>query len=626
MKGNRIKLTSSWLLLIAGVAIPTLQADKVYAADPVPEINVSQISYDENTNQATLQITSNGTITMPGGNKVVGTTTLNVSKNGVYSFHANVGDFIATDSVHVTDINKDMPRTNKKGIRMNLSYKDELSGITEVRLRNDNKGWSDWQKTKSTTTNGSEVINFELSDDKDYSEGIRYVYSQFKDQAGNITPGEAYSEIIYDITGPTFELNTNKYYVREDAFTLYISDIFDKYSPLEKVSIKIEDREFVDYELTDQFIKDLEDGLSFTLTANERKTPGIKTIQVKAYDDLMNESEVQTIEIHHDNKAPTQGEIDLRTVANNPIDVVEGGRQWDESKSSYVYYEEGDGLRLMKEDHMRIQLQLGDLHDGLPAGVFPDEEREGFARVDVIEYNIRTDRNGNYVNGSQTEVKRKTYREEINEDGTLFIPWELSYGLEKRIGIEVYDNAGNKQVFYDDPFFMSALNLVHFKVKDVVNPYVDWTDVTYSDENTRSANMLAGADVEFETMFNLLTSEKPTKLFGSLEVITKHENGYEHRQTIPLNESEILREKQYPYFGKINGKRLDESGLPVGYFTLPGDAPNGSKVYIDGFIKAEFKDGKPLQVYFPVKQTGFEKEIGVIGAHIQEILKFRSTE
>lgn len=611
MKRKSIR-TSSWLLLISSTFLPTMMAKPVEAANPT--ISVREQSFDASKNELTIRVESNGMITMPGGNKQSKSATLVVNKNGVYSFQAERDGHIVTDSIHVTKINKGKLRTNDANVKLKLSYKDELSGIQQVRFKNESSGtWEGWRSTATLTKAGTETINWKLNTS---SEGNRSVYVQFRDQAGNITPGAAYDQIIYDVSAPTFSVSTEKYYVRDNTFKLDIKDLKDTYSPIAKVSIKVGNQPYKDFAMTDAFVKDLQDGLDIEVPAAERNKPGAKTIQIKAEDDLGNVSKPQTLEIFHDNKAPNKGDITIRTNDDKAVKVMEGGRQWDESQGGYVYFEKEDGIRLVDDQNIKLRLKLGDDH----SKVTPDTAKGGYARVDVIEYNVSTNNKRKVIESSRKEVNRKTFRTEIKADGSVFVPWQLSYGLEKQIAIVVYDNAGNSQKFVDDPIYMSALSLVHFKVKDVVNPRTPWTEVDFSNPESAPGHMLAGGNVKYDIMYNLLTAQKPRDVFGSLEIITKHEeSGYIHSQTIALPETDVRRKDEdgnatLPYF-------LDE-------FTIPQDAPKGSKVYATGWLKAQFDDqpnpAKDLRIYFPTKDLIVDKEIGIVVGNIHEEIQFRS--
>lgn len=607
MKRTILKLNPNWLIFTAGAFLPLLAAPPVQANTPT--IQVQEQGYNAVRNEVTVRVTSNGMITLPGGNRHNQSATMVINRNGVYSFQAEIDGTIVTDSIHVTKINSEKLRTNNPNIKLKLSYKDELSGIRHMRMKNESGGtWTGWQTTTQVSNSATETKNWTLDTSR---EGDRAVYVQFRDQAGNITPGQAYDQIIYDVSGPTFTIDAEKYYVNANTFKLNINDLTDTYSPVAKVTIKVGNQAPKSYAMTTAFIKDLEDGLDIEVPAAERNNPGQKVIEVTAEDDLGNVSQKRSLNIYHDNQKPNKGNIELRTNDNEAVKKVEGGRQWNEQEGDYVYFKKEDNVRLIDDKNIRLQLDLGDGH----AGVVPDAIRNGLARVDVIEYNVATDSKRNILESSRREIKRQTYRTEIKADGSVFIPWSLSYGLEKQMAIVVYDNAGNSQVFYDEPIYMTSLNMVHFKVQDVVNPALQWKDVSYmfGDEAADPAYMMAGGNVDFDIAYSLLTAEQPKRIFGSMDVKTVDaESGYTHTQTIPLNELDIQTDRDFPYW--------------KGSFTIPDNAPRGSKVYATGWIKAELEDGTNLRVYFPSKELITDKEIGLVSGNLHEDLQFRSVQ
>jgi len=592
-KENKRKIIS---IMVIGSLFPSLVPKTADAVTPT--ISVTEESYDAASNTVNIRIDSNGVITLPGGVKKTGQATYTAVKNGVYSFEAKVDGQIVHESIHVTKINSEKIRTKNPSVSLNVQYKDELSGIQYMRFKNDTSlSWNPWQTT--STTNGTQSISWNLDTS---TEGNKTIYAQFQDKAGNITPGEAYDNVVYDISGPTFNIGYEKYYVRENTFKLNVSDLTDLYSPVDKVSIKVGNQPYKDYDMTAQFIQDLNSGLDVEIPDAERLTPGKKTVYVKAQDDLGNVSEIKTTEIFYDNIAPNKGDITLNDKENNQVKVVEGGRQWNGSEGEYIYFEKEDNIRLMDDRNIRIQLDMGDKD----SGVKPDFSKNGFARVDIIEYNVTTNADRNVISGSKQEVGRKTLRTEIKPDGSLNIPWTLTYGLEKQIEIIVYDNAGNSRLFRDDPFYMSALSLVHFNLQDVVNPQNKWHPVDFSG-NSESAEMMAGGNVDFEIMYGLLTAKAPERIHGSVEFVIKDPDGTKiDTQIITLDSSN----HEAPVFKDT--------------FTIPQETPVGSKVYANGWIKAEFTDNDPLIVYFPTKDVIVEREIGVITGNLHEEIQFQT--
>ena len=602
MKRNKKSLRNSvWLFVATSALVPSLAQEPIEAASPT--ITVTQTGYDKARNEATIKVTSSGMITMPGGNTHFQTATLVVNKNGIYSFEAQVGNSgeVVKQSVHVTEINSEKHRTNNANIKLNLGYKDERSGIQQVRMRNENEGaWSPWRATANVTNRGAETINWRLDDSK---EGDRSVYVQFKDRAGNVTPGEAYDKIIYDISGPTFTIDTERYYLSDNSFKLNISELQDTYSPVAKVSIKVGNQPFVEHTVNNAFIEAMESGIDVIIPASER-TPGQKKIQVIAHDDLGNASVVKEHLIYYDNVAPAKGNASILAMKEGELKVVghfEGGRLWNESLGKYVTYSPADNVRLVDSSSINLKLDLGDAH----SGVVRDVDKNGLARVDVIEYNVITDGARQVVESSREEVKSETYITQIKADGSVDIPWELSYGLEKQLAIVVYDNAGNSATFYDEPIYMSALNLEYFKIKDVVNPLAEKVTIDFTTDEDQKAEVVAGGNVGFELGYNLLTAKLPERLYGSLEVVVRDEEGYNRKLIVSL----------------------DDVGNPEeGHFMIPTDAPIGSKVYLKGWLKAEFEDNPTLEISFPTIESQIEKEIGIVTENINNLIQFRSVQ
>lgn len=70
--------------------------------------------------------------------------------------------------------------TNDKKVMLLLSASDTLSGISHMRLRNENEDWGDWTECEGKNINTN--MEWMLSPD----DGEKIVYVQYKDRAGNI--------------------------------------------------------------------------------------------------------------------------------------------------------------------------------------------------------------------------------------------------------------------------------------------------------------------------------------------------------------------------------------------------------------------------------------------------------
>lgn len=616
---SKIKKQKTLVWSAGALAIlPFVGMQKVDAAEP--SMSNPTVAYQSDYSSATITINGDGTITLPGGHKAVNKAVLSVTKNGVYSFEIEKDGNILTKAVHIEHINKGMLRTNDSNIKLNLTYKDELSGIKEMRFRNEENGtWSSWRDTSKTQKYGTQVVNWKMDS---ASNGVKRVYAQYKDQAGNITPGEAYDSIIYDTTGPTYNVSMEKYYVKEETFELYVKDIVDDYSNPTNVYVTVGGGDESAYSLKNH---DFSKGVQIPFHSKDNK-PGRKTVKIQVDDDLGNRGQVKTVEVFFDNVAPSKGELKLKTTSNTDFKTSENGRIWDDGEQTYKYFKGSEEVLLVDSRDIRLDINVGDTHANA-SGVSKAHETangkgKGYAKVEVTEVTIETDRYG-----VVSEKKRKgpVIYDTVDANGRLNVEWKLDYGLEKRLDIVVVDNAGNRTEFKGQSVYMSALALEHFKINDVVNPSYDWTEIDFSKNDAANNNFLSGSNVEFDLSYSLKTAVKPTQTYGELVVVTENvAEGYKHTNTIKLNAEDIKKDRLNPYFGRI--ERTDNAGMlvEINPFTIPEDAPIGSTVTLSGWLQADLEDGSTLRIYFPDDIDIRGKQVGIVTGSIHDLIQFHS--
>lgn len=589
-----IKKSLAYALMSSMLAVPLLFPETVEAASPTLTLAKT---YNSTTNEVSVKATSNGLIELPGGNTQSSSSTNTVKKNGVYAYSAQLDGEVITKSIHVEEIKSTMLIVNNPNVFLELTYKDNLSGISKMRFKNESTGtWTDWRNTKSTTSNGTEKISWTFDTTK---EGIRTVYAQFQDQAGNITPGEPYDRITYDKSGPNFTTTRQKYYVKETSFKLFVTGISDTYSTPVSVSVSVDGAGYVTYPLKDY---DFSSGVNIPIPASKR-TAGEKDVQVKMTDNLGNESAPKSVKVYYDATLP-DGAIDVTKRNGSALEKVETGRIWESNTGSdeYGFFPE---VILSESREISLNLNLTDAH----SGIF--RKNDGIALVEVVEMDIETDKTGKVV--KEKEIKRTTYTN-VPSTGKLKVDWMMDYGLEKRMDIVIQDNAGNRTLVKGTPIYLSALNLVHFKVTEVVNPKNEWEPVEWNTE-TKPAEVLSGGNVAFELMYSLLSANDPVDIYGSVEIKTTlpktaQNEGYDNLQYLELTKEGIQKDKAKPYFN--------------GYFTVPADAPLGAEVYVQGWLTAEFENGQKLRIHFPTKNASIYQKIGVVTGNIQDMIQFNA--
>lgn len=575
---HRIKRRLYQLATLGLLALPFLTAP--YEAEAVaPSISLSS-KYNSITNDVTITITSAGKIEMTDGTIHAGkTTTYTVSQNGVYSFTSITDEGKKHGSILIDQINSEKYVVSDPNIKLKLTFQDALSGISQMRFRNETTGtWSAWQNVTTPNNKGTQSVDWKFDTSK---EGERMIYAQFKDKAGNITDGEPYDSIVYDVSGPSFKPTRKKYYTNNPNIQVYIEDIKDTYSAPKYVYVAVGNAGYTQYPTKNHNWKT---GVAYTIPTSER-TSGKKPVKIYMEDDLGNTSPVQQYEIYYDITKPS-GAV---TVKNN--DNTNLSTQWFYNNET----NKEESILLAKEQNIKVDLNLNDAHSGISRNM------DGIAEVIVRE---------KLVNGS---YKTRTYTD-IPTTGKMTVPWTLDYGLNKQLDIIVKDNAGNTATAFSQAFRLSNLQLVHFKILDIVNPKSDFEggDV-YSTTDDPEA-VVAGGNVTIEMAYSLISTKDPVELKGNVEVLFTRpadDTGapvYAGRIDIGLKNKNIKRDQAYPYF--------------VETFKVPEDAPPETIVTVQGWLTAEFEDGSELTINFPHKNRNVKQQIGVVNGDIQNDVKF----
>ncbi|WP_260857423.1 hypothetical protein [Bacillus thuringiensis] len=272
MKNKKYKLTASLSFLI-----PFLFCIPVHAEDTTEsKLDVQYIK--QNEEHALIHVNANKIkeIRLPDGN-VIHQQTIDyvTSRNGNYGFSGTSKSTEKLESsVNIADLRKELLVTNKTQVKLKLKTQDLLSGNHEMRLKNDDGSWSEFEPFKP---------------EKDWNlfneEGIRSVSVQYKDLAGNISD-DVFDRIFLDKSGPetSFQINNGSTYTNTESVTLSIT-AKDNYSYPSKMYISVDGTTWIE--------KPFSEKLPFILPSGD----GTKDVYVKVADALGNTSKVvkQTI-------------------------------------------------------------------------------------------------------------------------------------------------------------------------------------------------------------------------------------------------------------------------------------------------------------------------------------------
>lgn len=221
---------------------------------------------------------------LPNGNWVnTKVTDYTVSQNGTYTFIAedNFGHLQRVD-YKVTNIKKNVLITNKREVLLNLSGEDYLSGITHMRLKNEDLSWTVYETYQNTK-------RWILTPE----DGLKHVWVQYMDKVGNESI-EIEDIIILDTKKPViskFFINNDDLYTRYQSVELTIEGI-DALTGIKSMQLSNDNVNWTT--------------VPYTNTSSWRlpDTNGTRTVYVRLVDEAGNISDVMTDTIFLDNVKP----------------------------------------------------------------------------------------------------------------------------------------------------------------------------------------------------------------------------------------------------------------------------------------------------------------------------------
>lgn len=579
-------MKKSWMLSILGIS-SFLWVNDVEASPNTAITNIE--THDE---YADVDLEFDGDLELPNGNvlyeNIESTASYSVSRNGAYTF-ISYEEFRAvyggthifdTDTALIDSIDRGLFATNQDTVEITVSGQDNQSGIYEYRLRNELNGtWSDWIRADSVGTVVEETLDWEIDTSE---EGVRRVYAQFRDQAGNVTEEPTsdlantsddapFAEVIYSTTPPDFTLGSH-YYFNENVITIDVHSVTSEWSTPENFILEYNGQERL-FAIDETF-----DFISFELDAGQEE--GEIPLYISSEDAIGNRSEPIEYNIMYDETSP-----------ESSISV-------DNMRDSWTYNtgtQSVQSINIIDEENADLTINVSDVLSGMNR----DVERDGMAEFTVREFTR------NSTNDDWSLSESRTYDTEgvnhsvlINSSGDTSIQWNLKHGLETYFDIVATDNAGNESTVSESEIFrQSNMQLLSFNIVDVVNPEFD------GELPSPTAEFSAGGDVTFEMVFNLESVAEYESLEG--EVRFSVGGTTEEIEPIQLTEDNLL-----------DGSRYVET------FVVPEEMPIGSTVLMQGELTAVMPDGIEHTIFFPHDNPGVHQEIGTIQNSLEDFLHF----
>lgn len=261
------------------------------------KIDITKSFSNDTSAEFTISSDSNSDyIVLPGGNKIKKNSFKYItSSNGTYTFaEKSFNGDIKENSISVSDLRAGLLVTGNPNVSLELSSTDTLSGLNEMRFKNEADGqWSEFEPYATTK-------NWILKRES----GERSVYAQYKDVAGNISE-EVHDRIYLDLNGPTstlFKINNGELYTNNENVQLTINAV-DDYSEVDIMKISNNNTNFQEFKYATS--------LGWTLPSEE----GLHTVYLRLVDSSGNEGitelpSINTASITLDKTKPS-GTIDI---------------------------------------------------------------------------------------------------------------------------------------------------------------------------------------------------------------------------------------------------------------------------------------------------------------------------
>lgn len=224
-----------------------------------------------------------------------------VTRNGSYDFVSlNENGKEIVNTYEVKNLRKNLLVTNKRDVFLLLRADDTLSGVSDFRLKNETDNWTSYEKYSLQNGQPNIKKSWQLSP----SEGLKSVFVQYKDNAGNETT-QVYDQIYLDLSGPEikdFIINNNEKYTNNRNIKLKLSAT-DNFSEVSKLLVSNDNQNWKEVNYSNN--------IDWTLNPGA----GNKTVYIKAVDNLGNIGKVHTASIYFDDVLP-QGSIHINNNAS----------------------------------------------------------------------------------------------------------------------------------------------------------------------------------------------------------------------------------------------------------------------------------------------------------------------
>ncbi|HCL4479964.1 TPA: hypothetical protein N2D99_002031 [Clostridium botulinum] len=292
------------LLTVTSIFVGLLTPLKPVYAVGSPTISVSYNRVNETNAVINIKTQNVSKLRLPDGNWLTQSeVNYSVSQNGTYDFEGISSDGTRVQNgITIQDLRKNILVTSKRDVLLQLHAEDTLSGVYQMRFKNETTGtyseYEPYKTLKDWTINSGE--------------GLKTVFVQYKDLAGN--EANPISDQIYlDNTAPlvtNFTINNGATYTKDRNVTLNISAI-DNLSYIDKVYVSNDGTTWKEY------------AYSTTLPWTLSSDIGDKTVYIKVKDGVGNISSPISKTIYLDTVLP-YGSILINNgeVATNSRDVT----------------------------------------------------------------------------------------------------------------------------------------------------------------------------------------------------------------------------------------------------------------------------------------------------------------
>lgn len=526
-----MKTSKKGLLVLSGLLFATMPIVTLLPASEVHAVADTFTLTKVGNDQISVQLNGTPQVQLPNGTVVTSNTTFRVTENKTYTFVGIDGAVKVQKPFTMTTVPDTAPLlmvSPGENVKLNFESGDVHSGVKDMRYvaYNEANGqgsipFQAWESYKTTKP-------WVIPDIPKQTSGTWVVKAEFKDVAGNISTG-VIGRFFIDNEAPDVSINKTLTYTNKQDIDV-IANISTKYKdPYQGFLGLSSNGAFQAYSLKDYSnlykgtnsgeTRNFEYALPYKLPSSE----GIHKVYFKAnkkQNSQLLTSDPVSKQIVYDKTAPT-GKV-----------VIE------------------DGGELVDSNEVKLTIDSAD-------------NLSGVDKIRIFETSL------------SGTTKEKTID---NPSPKMVVDWTLYMGDTAKVGVEIFDKAGNRYVTESQVVTFVKLSITAFELTNNRNPGKYHSTQPFQvkkwDWDGTKEEMLKGSTIDFKLYYDLgLGQPVDYDVTGSYTVVVRtNDNSYYNIDKVKFTNADRI----------VNGY----SAVKV---PIPDDAPKGAMVLVSSDLTATKK-------------------------------------